>query len=328
MNFNKINMRYSLLILFVSFIIFGSCRKKLDIDIPEAEKHIVLNGIINPDSTIRVRVTKSKSVLDNNEIENLSSADVKLFKNDIFVENLVFNDSGYFYSNVKPEMNANYEIRTDYPGLNSVKADVFLLPPSEIQSVDTTVLIKINNYGEGYIDTTYEIHFNLRFDDKAATSDYYFLSVNTLYPVFFYTDTSMIFTGYEEYSYYFDTTDPVLNKNNNEFIIDGINGRVFSDELFNGNSYTLNFIADFYNYKSDEYVKEINDEQYPVIIVLKLLKVTEAVYNYIFSFNLNEQTRFDPFAQPVQVYSNVENGLGLFSGYTITTDTIVLNNLK
>ncbi|MCD6555944.1 MAG: DUF4249 family protein, partial [Bacteroidales bacterium] len=146
--------------------------------------------------------------------------------------------------------------------------------------------------------------------------------------VFFYTDTSMIFTGYEEYSYYFDTTDPVLNKNNNEFIIDGINGRVFSDELFNGNAYTLKFIADFYNYKSDEYVKEINDEQYPVIIVLKLLKVTEAVYNYIFSFNLNEQTRFDPFAQPVQVYSNVENGLGLFSGYTMTTDTIVLNNLK
>ena len=207
-------MRYSLLILFVSFIIFGSCRKKLDIDIPDTEKHIVLNGIINPDSLIRVRVTKSKGVLDNNEIENLSSAEVKLFKNDIFVEDLVFNDSGYFYSSVKPDMNVNYEITTDYPGLNSVKADVFLLPPSVIQSVDTSMQIKINDYGEGYIDTTYEIHFDLRFNDKAATSDYYFLSLNTLYPVFFYTDTSMIFTGYEEYSYYFDTTDPVLNKNN------------------------------------------------------------------------------------------------------------------
>jgi len=43
-------MRYSLLILFVFLIIFGSCRKKLNIDIPDTEKHIVLNGIINPDS--------------------------------------------------------------------------------------------------------------------------------------------------------------------------------------------------------------------------------------------------------------------------------------
>ncbi len=317
-------MRKIIIISFVIFFtIFASCRKKLDIDIPDTEKHIVLNGIINPDSIIKVRVTQSKSVLDDSKIQNLENADVKLFKNDEFAENLQYSDSGFFYSVLKPEINSNYKITVDYENLKSVNAGISLYTPPVIKKVDTILQTEIYDYGDGYADTTYMIHFELQFDDPATSSDYYFLSVSQLAPFFDYTDTSIVFAGYEEYSVYFDTNDPVLSKDNNEFYLDRMNGKVFSDELFNGNSYTLSFTANYQNYR-DIYYKNNDASQYPSMIVLKLLKVTEAIYNYIFSYNLNQQTEFDPFAQPVQVYSNVENGLGLVSGYTMTTDTIVL----
>ncbi len=305
---------------------FASCRKKLDIDIPETEKHIVLNGIINPDSIISVRVTKSKSVLDNNEIQNLSDADVKLFKDDEFVEELQFSDIGYFYSSIKPEINTNYKITADYSGLKSVSAEINLEESPLINKTDTLIQMKIYDYGDGLSDTTYEIHFDLQYKDNGGTDDYYFLSIFQLIPVFDFTDTGMVFTGYEEYSGYFDTTDPVLNKENSEFYLDGMNGRVFSDELFNGNSYTLSFTTFYQNYGGYYDKKNIKTEEYPGMFVIKLLKVSEAIYNYIFSYNLNQNSTEDPFAQPVQVYSNVKNGLGIFSGYTMTSDTIVMNN--
>ncbi len=319
-------MRYSLLILFVLLIIFDSCQKKLDIDIPESEKHIVLNGIINPDSTIRVRVTKSKGVLENNPIKILKDADVKLYENDVFLEKLQYSDSGYFYSSVKPGINTIYKITAEYTGLNSVEATTQIYNIPEIESVDTIMKYTINEYGEGYIDTTYEIHYELTFKDAENTSDYYFISLTQLYPVLIFDGTSYVLTGYEMYSDYFDSTDPVLSKENNEFIINGMNGRVFNDELFNGNSYTLSF-SSFYQ-KMITYNKGVSDNSYPVYFIINFLKVSEAMYNYIFSYNLNQYSTDDPFAQPVQIYSNVKNGLGLFSGYSMTTDTIALNNLK
>jgi len=30
----------------------------------------------------------------------------------------------------------------------------------------------------------------------------------------------------------------------------------------------------------------------------------------------------DPFAEPVQVYNNIENGFGIFAGYAADVDTI------
>lgn len=323
MNFNQEIMKYTFL-LFSLIIIFGSCRKKLDIDIPDTKKHIVLNGIINPDSIIRVRVTKSKGVLDNNNIENLSSAIVKIYKNNVYEEDLEYSDSGYFYSSVKPEINSDYKITADYAELQSVEAETRLTEPIEIQSIDTVIQIKITDWG-GYIDTSYEIHTELKFEDNVSSSDFYALSVSTLIPNYDYSDTSVVFLGYDAYENDYDTSNPVLNKRNNEFFLDGMSGRVFNDELFNGNTYKLPFTIYYQN--NNVIDKNISASSYPSKIVIRLMKVTEEIYNYVFSYNLNQQTNEDPFAQPVQVYSNVKNGLGIFSGYTMSTDTIVIDNL-
>lgn len=326
MNFKYLQMKNTVIILIVLFLFFASCRKKLDVDLPDTEKHIVLNGIINPDSIISIRVTKSQSILDNKKIENLSSATVKLYKNGVFAENLSYSDGGYFYSALKPEINSDYKITADYSGLKSVEAEVKLYNIPVVVSVDTTIRTIINEYGDDFIDTTYEIHYDMTFKDVAETSDYYFISVTQLYPSFEYTDTGYVFSGYIQYSDYLVSTDPVLNKENNEFFLDGMNGRVFNDELFNGNSYTLSFTT-YYQSNPGFYINS-SKNSYPVYFIIHFLKVSKAIYNYIFSFNLNQNSIDDPFAQPVQVYSNVKNGLGLFSGYSMTTDTIIFDNLK
>ena len=86
--------------------------------------------------------------------------------------------------------------------------------------------------------------------------------------------------------------------------------------MFKNSEYTLSLSSSFYKNNFE------NEDTY---IIVKLLTISQDIYRYIISHNLNEQVGGDPFAQPVQVYSNVENGLGLFSGYTVYTDTLTLN---
>ncbi len=284
-----------------------SCRKELDIDIKNSERHIVLNGIITPDSLIEVEVSKSKSVLDTSRIEILSDATVSLYKDGSFLEKLSFSDSGYFVSTSTPQINSEYKINVDYKDLTSVYSNVRLSEAPIIDSLSGFLKYRTYEYDE-ISDTTYEAHFNLKFKDPKNTADYYFLSVSLLSP--------LEELGEEDDYYrvsYIETRDPALNKENNYFSLSGMSGKVFSDETFNGNAYPLVFwMWHDPNAESAKYV-------------VRLLKVSEDTYNYILSYNLHRISEFNPFSQPVQVLSNVKNGMGLLGGYTITTDTIVLN---
>ena len=51
---------------------------------------------------------------------------------------------------------------------------------------------------------------------------------------------------------------------------------------------------------------------------IRLVNTSEAYFNYLKSFNMYQRASGNPFATPVQVYSNVENGMGIFAGGTLT----------
>lgn len=302
----------------VLILIFASCEKKLDINLPDSEKHIVLNGIINPDSLIKVRISKSQNVLDNSDIEYLSEADVKLFKDGEFLENLTSTGSGYFISSINPEINAVYKLTVDYSVLNSVSTQNVLRNPVSIISVDTSKHITINDYGDGYTDTAITMDFKIKLHDNANTSEFLFLSLTSMKPVYDYNGDIPYLTGYEEVSEYFDSNDPVFRDGNNDFTIEKSSGKIFKDELFNGNDYEIEVNIQHY---FSMYQPEHFDSS---MFYIKLYTVSEDFYKYVKSYNLNQQSEYDPFAQPVQVFTNIENGLGLFTGYTIDTDSLII----
>jgi hypothetical protein len=52
----------------------------------------------------------------------------------------------------------------------------------------------------------------------------------------------------------------------------------------------------------------------PVQVVLA--STTEALFRYEQTRKLHKSVRENPFAEPVAVYTNVQNGVGIFAGYT------------
>ena len=57
---------------------------------------------------------------------------------------------------------------------------------------------------------------------------------------------------------------------------------------------------------------------------VRVRSVSKEFYQYLLSFDKYQNYSFDPtFSQPVQVFSNVEKGFGIFGGYTAAGMTFI-----
>ena len=74
-------------------------------------------------------------------------------------------------------------------------------------------------------------------------------------------------------------------------------------------------VPDAYGFKSVKWIQTI---------YLTISRVSKEYYWYQSSYSNYLQTSGDPFAQPVQVYTNINNGLGVFAGYSASKDSIVV----
>lgn len=84
---------------------------------------------------------------------------------------------------------------------------------------------------------------------------------------------------------------------------------LFKDLLFNGRDIELTFEISGSGISNHG------------ITVVTLRTLSEAGYNYLKSRRLQDDTSGDPFAQPVNVYNNVQHGFGIFAGYSASVYT-------
>lgn len=302
-------MKKILIIITSLLLIFNSCEKILNIDIPEGDRHIVINGVMKPDSIINVQVSKSKSVLETENIEYLSSASLKLYIDGTFVEDLTYTENGNYLSTIKSQKDKEYKITADYGEMKTATA---------IGKIPDSVSILSITYTNTETTDGKEHHIKIKIDDPVGVDNYYFVALSTFYEEY---DNYGNPTGeYTESSQYFQSSDPVFRNGLLSFNLSGKEGLVFTDESFDGLDYSLDITAG-HTYSPVNTLKDgLGSQKYKVY----LLSITKDLYYYIVSFNNNQVTTDDPFSQPVKVYTNVENGLGIFSGYNIVSDTITI----
>jgi hypothetical protein len=82
----------------------------------------------------------------------------------------------------------------------------------------------------------------------------------------------------------------------------------FDDRFFDGSEYTLELAwldSEGIHIPPDGYTFQVN-----------LWSVSEEYYKYRLTLQKQKDQMKDPFAQPVQVYNNIENGFGAFGAYS------------
>ena len=152
--------------------------------------------------------------------------------------------------------------------------------------------------------------------DKSSMKDnnFYVVELYQLYIDYYWDEQTMEYTdsiiGIYKYSVNFNTTQ------SSEAISDYYNfnriwGYTFSDELFNGNIYNYTLEVEW-------------NTQSGNILFANLYSIDRSLYLLNQSLRKYNQNFGNPFAQPVNVYSNIENGYGIFSSYSYHTDSLTV----
>ena len=294
------------LFLFLSIsLVYISCEKVIpfegDVNIPK----LVINSIFQSDSTFKVHVSSSRSVIDTASFQNIEDAVVTIKDdNGSIIETLNYVENGFYIGQTFPQENQTYSLQVTHPNYTNITSSDSLPSPITINSIDTSTTVDPIN-GD-------RLQITLNFNDPESSQNYYLIetySVNE-YLVIKNSDT----TEYEldTTKQFMVLTDEVFQNGGSPFREQGL----FNDLLFNGQNKALELEIPYDNWSGTEDGYEWSYTTLGVRVYLH--NISKYYYYYRTSLELYQGASGNPFAQPVQVYSNIENGFGVFAGSQIS----------
>jgi len=277
-------LKISHLLPFVAFLlIITSCQKTVIIDVGQVKPRLVVNSILIKDSLLRIQLSKSKSMLDTILSNNrINDATIKIFEDDILKQTLTKGISGLYTATFKPLIYTDYRIEIENTGFGHVEASSRIpLTPHLTSAKQTTVLTPGSS--------PQFIKFKIGIKDEGIGPDYYYLrafiikkgylpgaSIDKVMACDIYSDDNVIV--------------------NDDHTLKGV---IFDDGAFIGSEYELIVYTPY------RITKDFN-------LWFELISLTPDYYKYLVSTIMQNNAGQNPFAEPVVIKSNVQNGTGIF----------------
>ena len=292
-------------------IFLPACEQVIEPDLPDHRPRLVLHAFFTSDGVWTAHVGRSSGILElqlgAHERPVVADAEVELLAGDEGVGELEFKDAAqaYVFGDGTLQAGETYSLQVSAPGFEAIRAtDTLPKPvPTSILWFRAPASSRSGSGGSGGFSVKLEI------EDPPGEENYYQVS---LYRVFAGRGASRV-----EYS--FSTNDPSILADNS---VDGSpieEGEVegdapyFKDTLFDGRTHRI------------ELSSNLDDDPDPSGTYLQVLYISEAFYEYLKSSRIHDYTRENPFAEPLNVQGNVENGYGIFAGYSSQTFELTLD---
>ena len=158
-------MKYIFILIF-SFLI--SCETYIDIEVPPIEQKPVLNCLFTESEAFKVRLSLSMDVNDTLETK-IEGAELNLFANGEFIEQLADSSKGFYKSNHLALINTQYRIEANIIGFEILTAS-----DSLHENIIPEVYYKKNGltaYGDPYAVS------NIVINDPIAENNFYEISI-------------------------------------------------------------------------------------------------------------------------------------------------------
>ncbi len=310
--------------LCISFSLLFSCNiiTEIEVDIPLKPPKLVINSTLVPSSVpgmkyLGIEVTTTTHIFDTSEIKPVTDATVLFYKNGEYVDTLEYETkSGLYplgYGPFKGPLPEDvYSIEVSAPGYDKVYAQTTIPEKVEILDISITPI--------GLIDDSNEImqggrrlgggiwsEITITFADPPQNDNYYEIVVSPIYSFYeskeFYTlfTNESIITGE---SYYPSPMELHL-KNPRQLL--------FNDRGFNGDNQTISF---YYFPPQGWYINSYISNH---IINIQLRNITAEYYYHkttlLQSLNNQEEEILYGMREPLNVFTNIENGHGIFAGF-------------
>lgn len=316
----KLDMRLIRYICFLIVVLFTGCEYPIDLELEEAEPQIVVLCTITPDEHIKAGISLTRSVVSNSPFVYPEDAIVEIFSSNTLLKTLervapgMPNARPYYESlTFFPSIGNEYKLKVDVPGVGIVEATDVIPPPIDFEIIMTD--LKSKKEGKELVQHTFTL--DIMFNDQVEEENYYQILPywsETIYSISINTgDTSRFASGARiplqlltpltelrpTASPHMDSSSVLLN-----------------DELINGSEHKISL----------QYSLNINaSSQLFDNIVIDMRSISKKYYQFYEALNFQILNGNDPLAEPSILYTNFENGQGVFAGYSTSRDSLILD---
>jgi Domain of unknown function (DUF4249) len=298
----------------IAMISFASCSddffsQTLEIDPPPYEKKLAAHAFGGTlDSIFKVTLSRNFGILEtvkndsfyfvkNAKIELLEDGQSKLTMNSTLDQYASLPvsakeiTSGFFVPG------KTYTLKVEHPDFPTISSTQIMPGEVQVDSIQNKGLVK-GAFGDE------NLVLNAFINDRAGQKDFYAIEVSQSYvnrvPIFDNNGQLIRWDtiGTNQYGVFPDGSDDP------NVIVSG-QTLLVSDEFFDGKKYKFNFRG-YPSYYSNQDTSEFT---------LMLRAITEELYLYKLSAQKRSNTEDVPFAEPVPLYTNFKNGIGIFGLY-------------
>jgi hypothetical protein len=311
-------MKKTLLILAVATaLFFSACEKEVEIKVPEKDPSLVLVALQEKGKFVTASIGRSRHILepqpgfDLREHYSVKNAQVVLYEDGTAIDTLTYKPADYIYESKYNRVLVNghtYSMKASAPGFKEVSAETSVPSQSQIAETKWNKNVRTNSYGESIDEVM------IKLNDPAGEKNFYLIKVfQPSFPNYgdqtvgcvSTTDKDIETIGYDD--------DPTET----EDCMDGGN-LLMRDVNFDGGQKQVKL--SIVSYSLEGYTDPVTGQTARPYV--KVYRITESQFKFAKSYNVFDNADENPFAEPVNVYSNVKNGYGIFSAYTVAVDSL------
>ncbi len=300
------NIKY--IIAVIIFIGLSSCENLFttvrELDIPKHESKLSINTVLTGDS-MAIFISHSKEIDDD---EDYSPIDAKVLLKEDGNEILSFDYNSENNLNLVIDKKLNTTIKEGKEYNLTVDSKKFGTATASEIAPKNPIIENLTFNKEAFEGESGKYYkFSCVINDEKDVENYYFISFKLLNLDGRYLDV--------------ETKDPQLKK---VYIRSDLSNNyhsesffLVSDKSFDGNKRKVLFEIDKPYYG--------NNNQYKYKVVMQVNSVTKSYYNYVISRDQTRSSNDNPFAEPVVIIDNIENGYGIFNVYAFKKYVIFEN---
>ncbi len=320
-------MRY-IPVLMIMAIVAVSCESVIKFRGEGTDPKTVIYSLLHPDSLIRVSVAVSHTVFDERyEPEQIKNAVVRVFRDDVLLETLDYVPSvtrpdwypsdpySRYASGVnKPERGSTYRIEVEIPGMEKASGEAMVPEAVPIIRIDTSSVIR--EWGERQLEV------KVKFRDPGGEENLYRMTARGIAGGYYgnkdepYLPFNPVIVTETDLGYGLWGEPLITPKQEDDFFEMNLQNTysLFSDELIAGKEYDLTLRYNYWRPDTDYY--EFAHAYF------MLHSLSRDLYLYLRSFSAHMQIRDNFLAEPVMVYTNVTNGLGIVGAMSTSADSL------
>lgn len=295
--------------------VLSSCEKEIDINLPEDEIKIVVEGKIEQNQPPLVILTKTSPFFAPTDLNTLQS---------LFVKNAIVT-----VSNGTTTVQLQEICTSNLPdSLLPQIAQLIGVSLANLQSFGFCLYTTLDPSIFGEIGKTYTL--NIQTENKIITSTTKIPQL-ILPNKFWYKDAP----GFTNFGYvWFELTDPPQIGNayrvftqrkgkDNRFI--PVFGSVFDDQFINNLTFEgfLQRGQEPNSTAADDLAETSEYYAQGDTIIIKFTTIDQRHFNFWNTFEIAAFNNGNPFASPATILTNIEGGLGVWGGYGVSYDTLV-----